>query len=99
MSHLAAAATRFTGRPATAERRLSSHLGAVTLDDGRVVMVKATHGPAAVRAEAAGLRWLAVPVPTVHGYDERPSLVTDRVAEGARIDRDTAAQPARGQGA
>ncbi|MGW0687574.1 fructosamine kinase family protein [Streptomyces sp. NPDC002754] len=85
MSALAAAATRFTGRPATAERRLSSHLGEVTLDDGRVVMVKQADDPAAVRAEAAGLRWLAaaeaVAVPTVHGYDEQ-CLVVDRVAEG-----------------
>ncbi|MEB8344197.1 fructosamine kinase family protein [Streptomyces endophyticus] len=85
MSALAAAATRFTGRPATAQRRLSSHLGEVTLDDGRVVIVKQADDPAAVRAEAAGLRWLAaaeaVAVPTVHGYDER-CLVVDRVAQG-----------------
>ncbi|WP_306319508.1 MULTISPECIES: fructosamine kinase family protein [unclassified Streptomyces] len=85
MSEPAAAATRLTGRPTTAERRLSSHLAEVTLDDGRVVMVKNADDPAAVRAEAAGLRWLAavgaVAVPTVHGYDER-CLVVDRVAEG-----------------
>ncbi|MFF3489885.1 fructosamine kinase family protein [Streptomyces sp. NPDC002795] len=85
MSALAAAATLFTGRPATAQRRLSSHLGEVTLDDGRVVMVKEADDPAAVRAEAAGLRWLAaadaVAVPTVHGHDER-CLVVDRVAQG-----------------
>ncbi|MFJ9175944.1 fructosamine kinase family protein [Streptomyces sp. NPDC102360] len=85
MSALAAAATRFTGRPAIAEHRVSSHLGEVTLDDGRVVMVKQADNPAAVRAEAAGLRWLAaaeaVAVPTVHGHDER-CLVVDRVTQG-----------------
>ncbi|WP_327658283.1 fructosamine kinase family protein [Streptomyces sp. NBC_00483] len=85
MSALEAAATRFTGRPATAQRRLSSHLAEVTLDDGRVVMVKQADDPAATRAEAAGLRWLAaagaVAVPTVHGYDER-CLVVDRVTQG-----------------
>ncbi|MFD7293721.1 fructosamine kinase family protein [Streptomyces sp. NPDC059897] len=85
MSDSAAAATRFTGRPVTAERRRSSHLAEVTLDDGRVVMVKQADDPAAVRAEAAGIRWLAaadaVAVPTVHGADER-CLVVDRVAEG-----------------
>ncbi|WP_327658838.1 MULTISPECIES: fructosamine kinase family protein [unclassified Streptomyces] len=85
MSALEAAATRFTGRPATAQRRLSSHLGEVTLDDGRVVMVKQADAPAATRAEAAGLRWLAaagaVAVPAVHGFDER-CLVVDRVAQG-----------------
>lgn len=41
MSHLTAAATRFTGRQATAERHLSSHLCAVTLAAGHVVMEKA----------------------------------------------------------
>ncbi|MFI5658663.1 fructosamine kinase family protein [Streptomyces sp. NPDC051684] len=85
MSEPAAAATRFTGRPVTAERRLSSHLAEITLDDGRVVVVKHADSPAAVRAEAAGLRWLAaaeaVAVPTVHGCDER-FLVVDRVDEG-----------------
>ncbi|MGP3776828.1 fructosamine kinase family protein [Streptomyces sp. SDT5-1] len=85
MSELAHAATRHTGRPVTAERRLSSHLAEVTLDDGRVVVVKHADDPAAVRAEAAGLSWLAaadaVAVPAVHGYDER-CLVVDRVAEG-----------------
>ncbi|MGW2342547.1 fructosamine kinase family protein [Streptomyces sp. NPDC001661] len=85
MSESAAAATRFTGRPVTAERRLSSALTEVTLDDGRAVMVKHADSPAAVRAEAAGLRWLAaadaVAVPTVHGSDDR-CLVVDRVAEG-----------------
>ncbi|MGY0489622.1 fructosamine kinase family protein [Streptomyces sp. WG-D5] len=85
MSDLARAVARLTGRAVTAERRLSAHLGEATLDDGRVVMVKGADEPAAVRAEAAGLTWLAdagaVAVPTVHGYDER-CLVVDRVAEG-----------------
>ncbi|MFJ4715906.1 fructosamine kinase family protein [Streptomyces sp. NPDC088785] len=81
----AVTATRFTGSPATAEHRLSPHLTEVTLADGRVVMVKRADGPGAVRAEAAGLRWLAaadaVRVPTVHGHDDT-WLVTDRVAPG-----------------
>ncbi|MFZ3565506.1 fructosamine kinase family protein [Streptomyces sp. BH097] len=85
MSESAAAATRFTGRPATAERRRSAHLAEITLDDGRVVVVKHADTPAAVRAEAAGLRWLAaadaVAVPAVHGSDDR-CLVVDRVEEG-----------------
>ncbi|MZE74820.1 fructosamine kinase, partial [Streptomyces sp. SID5789] len=78
-------AARFTGRPATAERRLSGSLGEVVLDDGRTVVVKVVDGPGAVRAEAAGLRWLAAAgaarVPVVHGHDER-RLVVDRVAQG-----------------
>ncbi|MFG2543381.1 fructosamine kinase family protein [Streptomyces sp. NPDC048594] len=78
-------AARFTGRPATAERRLSGSLGEVVLDDGRTVVVKVVDGPGAVRAEAAGLRWLAaagaVRIPVVHGHDER-RLVLDRVPQG-----------------
>lgn len=78
-------AARFTGRPATAERRLSGSLGEVVLDDGRTVVVKAVDGAGAVRAEAAGLRWLAaagaVRIPVVHGHDER-RLVVDRVPQG-----------------
>jgi fructosamine-3-kinase len=81
----AAAAVRFTGLAADSERRLSGALTEVTLDGGRVVMVKRGDDPRAVRAEAAGLRWLAdagaVPVPAVHGHDER-WLVTDRVPTG-----------------
>ncbi|MGD1218376.1 fructosamine kinase family protein [Streptomyces krungchingensis] len=80
-----AAVARITGRPVTGEHRLSATLAEVTLDGGQSVMAKLGDGPGAVQAEAAGLRWLseagAVPVPTVHGHDER-WLVTDRVAPG-----------------
>ncbi|CAL9604579.1 hypothetical protein SUDANB6_05521 [Streptomyces sp. enrichment culture] len=78
-----AVAARFTGRAVRGERRLSAALAEVTLDGGQVVMVK--RGDGAVRAEAAGLRWLAdagaVPVPAVHGEDGR-WLVTERVPQG-----------------
>ncbi|WP_327347632.1 fructosamine kinase family protein [Streptomyces europaeiscabiei] len=81
-----ALAARLTGRPATGERRLSATLAEVTLDDGRVVLVKLGDGPGAARAEAAGLRWLAeahtVRVPTVYGHDG-DRLVIDLVAQGA----------------
>ncbi|MFJ4616747.1 fructosamine kinase family protein [Streptomyces sp. NPDC088812] len=80
-----AVAARFTGATALRERPRSTTLAEVTLDDGRTVMVKRGDVPEAVRAEAAGLRWLAdagaVRVPAVHGHDER-SLVTDRVVTG-----------------
>ncbi|POX53160.1 fructosamine kinase [Streptomyces sp. Ru71] len=80
-----AVAARFTGARATERRQVSGALCEVVLDDGRVVMVKTGDRPGAVRAEAAGLRWLAaagaVRVPVVHGHDER-RLVTDRVPEG-----------------
>ncbi|MFE7764482.1 fructosamine kinase family protein, partial [Streptomyces sp. NPDC057438] len=79
-------AARLTGRRATGERRLSGTFVEVTLDDGRVVLVKRGEGPGAARAEAAGLRWLAatdtVRVPTVYGHDE-DRLVIDRVEQGA----------------
>ncbi|MBQ0826990.1 fructosamine kinase family protein [Streptomyces tagetis] len=101
-----AAAARFTGRAVTGERRLSDALSEVALDDGRTVMAKRGDGPGAVRAEAAGLRWLAgagaVPVPAVHGADAR-WLVTNRVAQGppdgraaARFGRELAALHAAG---
>ncbi|MFF6783195.1 fructosamine kinase family protein [Streptomyces sp. NPDC012510] len=81
-----ALAARLTGRPATGERRLSGALAEVTLDDGRVVLVKLGDGPGAARAEAAGLCWLTetgtVRVPTVYGHDGG-RLVIDRVAQGA----------------
>jgi fructosamine-3-kinase len=81
-----ALAARLTGRRATGERRLSGTLAEVTLDDGRVVLVKLGDGRDAARAEAAGLRWLAetgtVRVPTVYGHDEG-RLVIDRVAQDA----------------
>ncbi|GHB58792.1 fructosamine kinase [Streptomyces viridiviolaceus] len=97
----AAAAARLTGRAATGERRLSGALTEVTLDGGLTVMVKRGDGAGAVRAEAAGLRWLAdagaVRLPAVHGDDER-WLVVDLVAQGppsaraaVRFGRDLAA--------
>ncbi|WP_073945878.1 fructosamine kinase family protein [Streptomyces kebangsaanensis] len=80
-----AAAARLTGRPVTGRSPLSGALTEVTLDDGRVVVVKRGDAPGAVCAEAAGLRWLAgtgtVRVPAVHGHDRR-WLVTDRVPQG-----------------
>ncbi|AWE53666.1 fructosamine kinase family protein [Streptomyces nigra] len=102
----AAAAAHFTGLAATGERSLSSALTEVTLDDGRVVMVKRADDDRAARAEAAGLCWLAdagtVRVPRVHGHDAR-WLVTDRVATGRpgaeaaeRFGRDLAALHAAG---
>lgn len=116
MSHpsdAAAVAARRTGRRAVAERRRSVQLSEVTLDDGRVVMVKRADSdgtPGALRAEAAGLRWLAaahaVAVPGVHGPDVGADdgwLVLDRVAEGRatadgarRFGRDLAALHATG---
>ena len=81
----AAAAARLTGLGATRERPLSGRLAEVTLDGGQSVIVKPGDGPGAVRAEAAGLRWLGeagtVRVPAVRGWDER-WLVTDRVPTG-----------------
>ncbi|QDQ09725.1 fructosamine kinase family protein [Streptomyces spectabilis] len=101
-----AAAARLTGLAATAERPLSGALTEVVLDGGRVVVVKHADAPGAVRAEAAGLRWLAatgtVRIPTVHGHDGR-WLVIDRVPPGrgsadaaARFGRDLAALHAAG---
>ncbi|MDH6622983.1 fructosamine-3-kinase [Streptomyces sp. LBL] len=101
-----AAAARLTGRPVKAERPLSGGLAEVTLDDGRSVVVKRGDGPGAVRAEAAGLRWLAeagaVRVATVHAHDTH-HLVTDRVPQGrpsaaaaVRFGRDLAALHASG---
>ncbi|MYS90962.1 MULTISPECIES: fructosamine kinase family protein [Streptomyces] len=100
------AVTRLTGRPVTAERPLSGALAEVTLNDGRVVVVKRADDPGATRAEAAGLRWLAgagtVRVPAVHGHDGN-WLVVDRVTEGrpsrqaaVRFGRDLAALHAAG---
>ncbi|MET7937853.1 fructosamine kinase family protein [Streptomyces sp. NPDC005322] len=80
-----AAAARLTGRPVSGERPRSGTLAEVVLDGGQVVMVKRGDDPGAVRAEAAGLRWLAgtgtVRVPAVHGHD-RHWLVTDQVPAG-----------------
>ncbi|MFK0168809.1 fructosamine kinase family protein [Streptomyces sp. NPDC090306] len=90
-----AATARLTGRPVTGTRPLSGALTEVTLDDGRTAVAKrgagaGSHGIGAhadaVRAEAAGLRWLAgaaaVRVPRVLGEDRR-WLVTERVPDGA----------------
>ncbi|MFJ8595304.1 fructosamine kinase family protein [Streptomyces sp. NPDC093598] len=97
---------RLTGRAVSGERPLSGALAEVTLDDGRVVVVKRSDAPGAARAEASGLRWLAaagsVRVPVVHGHEEG-WLVLDRVAEGrpggeaaVRFGRDLAALHAAG---
>ncbi|KUF18016.1 fructosamine kinase family protein [Streptomyces silvensis] len=87
-----AAASRLTGLPAVRARPLSGALTEVVLDGGRVVVVKHDEKPGAIRAEAAGLRWLTatgtVRVPVVHGHDER-RLVIDRVTTG-RADADAA---------
>ncbi|MFF0013585.1 fructosamine kinase family protein [Streptomyces sp. NPDC005374] len=87
-----AAAARFTGRPVTSVRLLSDVFTEVTLDDGRVLMVKRADTAGEARAEAAGLRWLAeaetVRLPTVHGQEAR-LLVTDLVPRG-RPNRDAA---------
>ncbi|MFF7314285.1 fructosamine kinase family protein [Streptomyces sp. NPDC008137] len=100
------AAARLTGRVVRGERPLSGALAEVSLDDGRVVVVKRADHPGASRAEAAGLRWLAgagtVRVPGVHGHDGS-WLVIDRVPQGrasreaaARFGRDLAALHAAG---
>ncbi|EPJ34824.1 hypothetical protein STAFG_8107 [Streptomyces afghaniensis 772] len=100
------AVARLTGRAVTGERPLSGALAEVTLDDGRVVIVKRVDDPGATRAEAAGLRWLAgagtVRVPAVHGHDAH-WLVVDRVEQGrpsreaaVRFGRDLAALHAAG---
>ncbi|MFE9452083.1 fructosamine kinase family protein [Streptomyces sp. NPDC006739] len=81
----ARAAARLTGRPVIGEPVVPGTPAEVTLRGGLVVMVKRGDAPGAIRAEVAGLRWLAgsgtVPVPEVLGHDER-WLVTERVATG-----------------
>ncbi|WP_078901751.1 fructosamine kinase family protein [Actinacidiphila yeochonensis] len=80
-----AAAARLTGRAVGGARALAGTVTAAEFDDGTAVVVKRGEGPGSVRAEAAGLRWLAaaraVAVPEVYGHDER-WLVTGRVREG-----------------
>ncbi|WP_428956795.1 fructosamine kinase family protein [Streptomyces sp. cg35] len=106
MPPASSAAARFTGRRAVEQRPRSGSLTEVVLDDGHVVMVKRAGSPDAVRAEAAGLRWLAdagaVAVPRTYGHDAG-RLVTDRVADGrataksaTRFGRDLAALHAAG---
>ncbi|WP_405866754.1 fructosamine kinase family protein [Streptomyces sp. NBC_01515] len=95
------AAARLTGCTVAGERPLSGAVTEVTLDGGQLVIVKGDAAPGAVRAEAAGLRWLAdaktVRVPAVRGVDEH-WLVTDHVRTGppsaraaVRFGRDLAA--------
>jgi fructosamine-3-kinase len=80
----AEAVTRLTGHGVAGTRGLGAVTG-VTLDDGREVIAK-TGEPTAVAAEAAGLRWLAVPggpgVPEVLGADEA-WLVSEAVPTGS----------------
>ncbi|MFI6463232.1 fructosamine kinase family protein [Streptomyces sp. NPDC050538] len=101
-----AAASRLTGCAVTGERPLSGAVTEVALDGGQLVVVKGDETPGAVRAEAAGLRWLAeagaVLVPAVRGEDGN-WLVTDRVPTGppsaraaVRFGRDLAALHASG---
>jgi fructosamine-3-kinase len=104
-----AAAARLTGCAVAGERPSSGAVTEVALGGGQSVMVKRDEAPGAVRAEAAGLRWLAdagtVRVPAVRGLDER-WLVTDRVRTGPpsaraalRFGRDLAALHASGASA
>ncbi|MFI6542052.1 fructosamine kinase family protein [Streptomyces prunicolor] len=100
------AAARLTGCAVAGERPLSGAVTEVALDGGQLVIVKGDTAPGAVRAEAAGLRWLAdagtVRVPAVRGVDEH-WLVTDHVRTGppsaraaVRFGRDLAALHASG---
>ena len=106
MTPRAEVVARHTGRAVRNVRPLSGALAEVSLDDGRVVVVKRSDEPGAARAEAAGLRWLAaagnVRVPAVHGHEEG-WLVIDRVPRGrpdpeaaVRFGRDLAALHAAG---
>ncbi|WP_033280576.1 fructosamine kinase family protein [Streptomyces sp. NRRL F-525] len=101
-----AAAARLTGCAVAGERPMSDAVTEVRLDNGQLVVVKGDEAPGAVRAEEAGLRWLAdagtVRVPAVRGWDER-WLVTDLVRTGppsaraaVRFGRDLAALHAAG---
>ncbi|MGW4495812.1 fructosamine kinase family protein [Streptomyces sp. NPDC004376] len=78
-------ASRLTGRRPVNGQAPSGSPAVVMLEDGTAVMVKRGDAPGAVRAEAAGLRWLgaagAVRVPEVLGADER-WLVTEHVPTG-----------------
>lgn len=83
---VAAAAARLTGRTVSGVRRLSAALSEAVLEGGEVVVVKRGQGSDAVRAEAAGLRWLAEPgavrIPVIRGQDEN-WLVIDRISTGS----------------
>ncbi|MDG4857869.1 fructosamine kinase family protein [Streptomyces sp. T-3] len=80
-----AAAARHTGYRVSALRTHSESLSEVDLEGGPSVMVKRDDAPGAMRAEAAGLRWLSAPgavrVPAVMGVDDQ-WLVTARVPTG-----------------
>lgn len=84
MTDARAAVEALTGVAARSVTPMGATVWAAELDDGRAVVVK--HGTDGLAtAEAAGLRWLAVPegppVPTVHGQDEQ-WLVVDHVPSG-----------------
>ncbi len=74
-----------TGSPATATTPLGGTARRIELADGRTVVAKRHDHAGAVRAEVAGLRWLAepavVPLPEVHGYDDE-WLVMELVEPG-----------------
>jgi fructosamine-3-kinase len=75
-------AAALTGVAAVSGTRLGGTVHRVALADGSVVVAKRHDHPSAVRAEVAGLRWLAaadaVPVPVVRGHDDE-WLVVDAV--------------------
>lgn len=73
-----------TGSPATSWAPLGGTVRRVTLADGRVVVAKRHDQVTALRAEVAGLRWLAgpVPVPAVLGHDDE-WVVLELVEPGA----------------
>ena len=90
MSTASEAVTRLAGGTVVGTRSLGSVTRCV-LDDGREVVAR-TAAPTAIAAEAAGLRWLAVPdgpgVPEVLGVDGS-WLVSAAVGEGP-ADREAA---------
>ncbi|WP_414637958.1 fructosamine kinase family protein [Actinophytocola sp.] len=75
-----------TGSPATSTTSLGGTARRVELADGRTVVAKRHDQVTALRAEVAGLRWLAepaaVPLPEVLGHDDE-WLVVDLVVPGA----------------
>jgi fructosamine-3-kinase len=83
-----------TGVAAVSSTPLGGTARRVELADGRVVVAKRHDAASAVRAEVAGLRWLAsasaVPVPRVHANDDEwlvvdfvePARPTPSAAEG-----------------
>lgn len=73
-----------TGSPATDTAPLGGTARRVALADGRVVVAKRHDHVTALRAEVAGLRWLAgpVPVPEVLGFDDE-WIVMELVPSGA----------------